>query len=382
MTLMGIMLTEHRQTEVKQMKRIHKAGLTGVLLGTLTLGSFPAFAQDVTIVGLPVTLSVYDARESGTAVDKEADHFRIFGQAGEDMLLIRIGEEDEYVKIEDLKEALPELDCEGFPLIDEVVPVEKGHTFRGNKALQEMLVSLGLMDEKQADGIYGEQTRVVIRTFQEEHGLEATGNADLYTTLLIMGLASGKEDMVEISNNSFATPEEKFEAIAGRTEDGLTPFLDTEWRFQYDPFTETGTIDPSFVVGSFEVDGPDIDRIRGDLSVKVIVEKNSETGSFELTPAFVLETVGAYRPYLQGMLLAGKDALRLDGGKSIGQVEGVLLREFGYVPLTFEAAEQLKSGDVSQIRVLGKNTSYDLDVNMNMDQAGKIIEACETLITE
>ena len=245
-----------------------------------------------------------------------------------------------------------------------------------------MLVSLGLMDEKQADGIYGEQTRVVIRTFQEEHGLEATGNADLYTTLLIMGLASGKEDMVEISNNSFATPEEKFEAIAGRTEDGLTPFLDTEWRFQYDPFTETGTIDPSFVVGSFEVDGPDIDRIRGDLSVKVIVEKNSETGSFELTPAFVLETVGAYRPYLQGMLLAGKDALRLDGGKSIGQVEGVLLREFGYVPLTFEAAEQLKSGDVSQIRVLGKNTSYDLDVNMNMDQAGKIIEACETLIAE
>ena len=364
------------------MKRILKAGLTGVLFGTMMLGRFPVFAQDVTIVGSPVTLSVYDTQEGGTAVDKETDHFRIFGQAGEDMLLIRTGEDDEYVKIEDLKEALPELDCEGFPLIDEVVPVVDGRTFRGTKALQVMLASLGLMDEKEADGIYGEKTREVIRNFQETHGLEASGDAGLYTTLLIMGLAAGKEDTVEIKNNSFATPEEKFEAIAGRTEDGLTPFLDTEWRFQYDPFTETGTIDPDFIVGSFDVDGPDIDRISGDLSVKVIVEKNSETGSFELTPAFVLETVGAYRPYLQGMLLAGKDALRLDGGKSIGQVEGVLLREFGYVPLTFEAAEQLKSGDVSQIRVLGKNTSYDLDVNMNMDQAGKIIEACETLIAE
>ena len=346
----------------------------------LIMASMPVMAQDVTILGEPCVFTLQSSREEGAEqVEKEVESFRLFGRAGEDFVLIRTGEEDEYIRREELESLLPELDLDALPDMDETETVGNGVSFASVQTLQQTLTDLGYLTGK-VDGIFGPGTSAAIKAFQEETGLEATGQADVYTMLLLTAAANGVEDSVEVSSKGYTTPEEKFAAIAGNTEADLTAFMEPKWRFHFDPFTEQGEIDPGITLGSFAVETPAIDRIEGEASVKAIIRKNVETGLYDVIPAITLETEGASRPYLQGIIMSGDTILHFDIANTSGTLDGVIMKESGCIPLTMEAMQLLQNGGVQTIRLLGRNNIYDIETETVNDSIGEFIAACESVM--
>ena len=380
------------------MRKTRNTASFAALLGAgMFIMSMPALAQKVTIIGEPVTLHVYEA-SAAQAADTAEDtpetsavdmtetevlvgEFSIIAQASNDMMLIHIGDDasDVYISKEELGTQLPELDLSGFPNVEEVAAIAQGAKGEEVEALQAALISLGYLDGT-ADGAYGGGTAEAVRKFQEANGLEATGSADISTMTLLKAIENGVEESVEISSEEeYALPEEKFAKIIGKTAADLSAFMEPKWRFTYDEIDEIGAIDPSIDLGYFEIASPAIDEISGQLAVKVVIAKDEESKVIVAVPAITVETDGAYRPYVKGAVLAGDETVRLDGGKSSGRIEGVTLLESGYVPLTKEAAELLKGGSVTKLRLLGRNTEYDVDVEYDEDAMAAFMDACETI---
>ena len=394
------------------MRKNFRSVFTCTLCGVMTLTAIPVFAQDIIVTEPTDTFTVYTSLDKDALeAEIETEHFRIFGQAGEDqdMMLIQLldgavefdiksdndteekedkkekedKEEAEYVyaEKEELQSVLPMLDCDQFPVVEEVDPINPGTRGDSVEALQEALDSLGLLEGK-IDLAYGEKTRIAVQKFQEERGLEATGQADLYTMLLITQINDGIEEEIDLSANAEQSPEDKFEAIFDKTDADLEPFMEKEWRFRYDEFEESGFIDPSIGLGSFEVEEPAIDQIKGELAIKVVIKKDSDTNTFTLVPAITVETEGAYRPFVKGIVLVGDDTIRIEDGTGTGEVDGVILKESAYIPLTMEAMELLETGSVHDVRLLGQNTNYDIEVEAKATQLEPFMDACETLIEE
>ena len=361
------------------MKRNMNAAALSVILGAVLVSAFGASAQEVKITGSPLSLNVIASpEEMGQVKQMEADQFEVLAQAGDDLMLIRVGEEEGYVSKEELKASLPRLDCDSFPKLEDVKAVTAGSPVEEVAVLQEALDELGLLSGG-VDGLFGPGTAGSVSRFQEMHGLDVTGSADLYTMLAIEAAASGLKDTLEISNEQFASAEEKFSEIIDRTEADLEPFLESTWIFDYDAFEEEGAINPGLDLGMFAVSEPEVDQISGDLAVKVLAVKDPDMNIFTLIPAITVDTEGAYRPYLKELVLAGEKTLHLEGGVSSGEIKGIYLKENGYVPLTKEAMELLAGGSVKSVRVVGRNTEYDVDVEYDSEQMAAFMEACETL---
>lgn len=368
------------------MKKYNAAALIGSLAGSFLLGCMPALAQTVTISGPPCILNVLSSREDDAQVTEiEVETFRIYGQAGDDLMLIGTpaDEEDaekgeEYVRKDELAAQLPELELDKYPNADDIVTFSQGAYSEDVKELQQTLADMKYLDGA-VDGAYGGGTAEAVRKFQESVGLEPNGQADLYTMLLLTAVKAGLAQEITVSSKEFTSPEEKFPQIADQTSADLVPFLEGKWRFRYDPFTESGEIDPGIELGGFADESRDIDRINGTISLKVLVARNEETGMFELTPGLVVETEGAYRPYLQGAVLVGDKTVRLEGGFSSGEVSGISMLESGCVPLTKEAMELLAGGSVSAVRLLGRNASIDVEVSADPEKTPAFMEACTTL---
>jgi|GEM_PF-1907019 len=64
-------------------------------------------------------------------------------------------------------------------------PIQKGDKHDSVKEAQAKLISLGFLDDK-ADGSFGEKTKVAVKAFQAEMGLEATGIVDKDTYQALM----------------------------------------------------------------------------------------------------------------------------------------------------------------------------------------------------
>ena len=347
----------------------------------LIMASMPAMAQDVTILGEPCVFTLQSSREEGAEqVEKEVESFRLFGRAGEDFVLIRTGEEDEYIRREELESLLPELDLDALPDMDEIETAGNGLSSASVQALQQTLADLGYLTGK-VDGIFGPGTSAAIKAFQEETGLEATGQADVYTMLLLTAAGNGVEDSVEVSSKGYTTPEEKFAAIAGNTEADLAAFMEPKWRFHFDPFTEQGEIDPGITLGSFAVETPAIDRISGVLSVKAFVNKNGESGLYDVVPVLTLETEGAYRPYLQSAILSGDETVNLEETVTSGELDGVTMKETARIPLSAKAVQALQKGKTESIRLQGRNTTYDIETVIEDGNLTAFMEACGTIMT-
>ena len=365
------------------MKNIRNAAKVGTLVGVaymMTLGMMSAQAQDVTIAGSPCTLEIASAPSEDAQVrSEEVAAFRIFGRAGDDYMLIRTGDEDEYVSQTQLQSLFPQLECARFPKVEDTAAVEPGASGDEVTALQQGLASLGYLDGG-IDGAYGNGTAEAVRRFQQAQGLEATGSADLYTMLLLTAAANGLEESVEISSEAFASADDKFAQIAENTYADLELFMDPSWRFEFDDFEETGAIDPTLFLGSFAVASPEVDQIAGGVSVKVEVKKDDQTERFVLTPVLAVETEGAYRPEVTSAALSGENTVRIEGGTCTGEIEGVLLRESGEIPLTEEALAALGSGEVQRIRLLGNNTTFDINVSYDTEKMAAFTDACSSLL--
>ena len=285
----------------------------GMLSGSVCLSAAPAFAQTVTVDGPAAVLHVAAPAEDGAQTQEmELQSFELFG--------------------------------------------------------------LGLLTGG-ADGDYGAGTAGAVSAFQTAHGLEATGSADVYTMMLITAIHDGLEESVTAAAGGYDTPEEKFPQIAANTDADLSIYMDNLWRFHFDSFEDAGAIDPGVELGTFEVLVPEIDRIRGTASLKVQVSKDEATGMYTAVPAIVTETAGAYRPYMQGAYLTGGTNVKLDGGSSTGSIDGATLMETGCIPLTEEALSLLKEGGVTGIRLIGKNSEYDLSLNIDADRLAAAMQA-------
>ena len=339
------------------------------------------FAQEVEIEGPACTFQVFSSPEEDAKFQtKEVQTFQLFGRAGEDLMLVRIAGEDgygsyEYISKAEMQSKLPELDCDLFPNVDQTVSVGLGSVGGEVMLLQETLSSLGML-EGRVDSDYGYGTANAVKIFQKEHGLEETGEADVYTMMLITALYDGLEECVTVSVQYNST-EEKFPEIAGKTDADLEKYMDSYWHFRFDAFEDAGTIDPSVALGYFEIPSPDIDTISGSVSVQVLVKKDDASGRYTLTPAIVAETEGSYRPYLQGAYLTGDGIVCLEGGSSTSRIEGITLKETGFVPLTEEAIAMLRDDGVQGIRLVGKNTEYDLELDINKEKLTEVMEAIQ-----
>ena len=365
------------------MKKLYSTALFSALAGSVLFGAQPASAQDVVIVGPPCIFNVLSSTEEDAEVtEKEVESFRIYAQAGEDLMQIATPDaeegEEEYIRKDELAGLLPDLELDKFPKKEEVKTFSQGANSEDVKFLQETLADLKFLDGE-IDGAYGGGTAEAVRKFQESVGLETTGQAGIYTMMLITAIHDGMEQEIEVSSKEFTSPEEKFPQIADQTDDDLMPFLNGRWRFRYDEFNESGEIDPGIALGEFADESRDIDRISGTLSIKVLVNKSAETGRFVLVPGIVVKTEGAYRPYLQGAILVGDRTVRLEDGSSTGSVNGISMLETGCVPLTKDAMDLLAGGSVTAIRLLGKNTEYDVQVQADMEKTPDFMEACMTL---
>ena len=339
------------------MKKLYTAAAA---LTVLAMAATPVLAQDVTISGEPCPLTVRYSREEGAESEvREFPAFRLYGRAGSSYVLVRTDGGNEYLLIDEVKEKLPDINIDAFPNVDDLSTFGQGTNGEEAVRLQNALIKLGYL-EGTADGDYGAGTVAAVQRFQAAHGLEETGEASAYMQMLLYAAADGIPEQLTVTYPHVASAEEKFAAIASSTEVDLSPYA--SWAFSYDAFEESGVLDPGLSLGSFSIDSPDMDRISGTLSLKVVLVKNAKKGIVELKPSLVLETAGAYRPYLQGAAILGSDTVQLKSGKSTGEIDGVTVKEFGYVPLTADALELLSGGSVTQIRMRGKNRNYDIDV--------------------
>ena len=366
----------------------------------------PVLAQDVTIDGAPVVLTVSapaeaaeegalpaeggevaaegsegtaaDAQAAAATADKEVDSFRIFGETQDGRMLIRTDGGDEYISKDELSVLLPELALDGFPIMEETAALGQGSNGEEVITLQQVLTDLGYL-EGDIDGSYGGGTAEAVSKFQEERGLDPTGNADIYTMMLIKAIDAGLEESVTVSSKGFESPEEKFPEIVENTAADLEAFMEPRWRWRFDEATQTGAIDPGIALGTFAVEAPAIDKISGTAAIKLRVTKDEATGVFALTPAIVVETESASRPYMQGAALNtdGSAAVRLEETETTGELNGITMYETSYIKLTPEAFEALAAGEVKSITLQGKNKSYDVDVNVDAENMKAFAEACE-----
>ena len=373
----------------------------------------PVLAQDVTIDGAPVVLQVTtadaaqgaeagadaavegadvaaeggegvvaDGQAAGSAaggvVEKEVESFRLFGETQDGRMLIRTDGGDEYVSKDDLAAVLPELSLDGFPIMEETAALGQGTNGDDVKMLQQVLADLGYL-EGDIDGSYGGGTAGAVSKFQEERGLEATGNADVYTMMLIRAIKVGIPESVTVSSKGFESPEEKFPQIVDNVDADLEAFMEPKWRWRFDEESQTGEIDPGIALGTFAVETPAIDKINGTAGIKLHVTKDEATGVYVLTPAIVVETESASRPYMQGAALKGSSTIKLEETETTGELSGITMYETSYIKLTPEALEALAAGEVESITLQGKNKSYDIAVSIDSENVKAFAESCEGL---
>ena len=126
---------------------------------------------------------------------------------------------------------------------------------------------------------------------------------------------------------------------------------------------------------------PAIDRISGVLSVKAFVNKNGESGLYDVVPVLTLETEGAYRPYLQSAILSGDETVNLEETVTSGELDGVTMKETARIPLSAKAVQALQKGKTESIRLQGRNTTYDIETVIEDGNLTAFMEACGTIMT-
>ena len=336
-------------------------------LGMLVL-SMPVSAMDVTISGEACPLNVYPSPD-GTAASEvtSVTELEVCGIVS-GYVSVSIDGVPGYVNAVEFSEKLPAIPVGSLPDGTSYENITQGTNGDGAKKVQEQLISLGYLTGP-ADGQYGPGSAQAVTTFQTEHRMEGTGIADVNTQMMLDMLTGGLPDVMPVTYPSIYSADDKFSSISGETDADLDKYTDGRWLFQYDSFKSFGTLNPNIHIGIVQVETPDIDRISLDASLQVVITRNKKSRLI-FRPCLVVESEGAYRPYLQSVTLTGGDGktVTCSGGASDGGVEGAALTEFGYVPLSDDAMSLLAEGSVTAFRISGMNKDYDIQVTENQDQ--------------
>ena len=271
------------------------------------------------------------------------------------------GAEKGLVPLEEIQEELPTLDWDSFNSVDNWSTITSGAAGENVLRLQQNLAALGYLDA--VDGAYGTRTADAISRFRVDHGLESLYDADIFTFLMIAEAVDGDQGTTEIAYPVEQKVDIKFASVYKDVADPevLANYLDREWRFSYDVFEGKGTIENSGyeVLGVYEDTSRPIDTINMTLSRAVRLARN-DGGQIEVTPAIQVISHGAYRPYVQSILLRnGSKVIELASFDSEGEIEGTDIVEKTFVELTDEAEEMLRDEN-TEIRIKGSSKTYDL----------------------
>ena len=349
-------------------RRVFALGSFALLL---SVTAAPVHAQAVHVDGQPCPIPVIeDALEPSEVTD-----FSVWGYTEPGVLLVQIGSRQVHVARENLEALLPQLDLNSFPDVTGKETIQAGSAQDEVKGVQEALSSLGFLNGA-ADGIFGQGTSSAIRSFQTAHGLPDTGVADLATQLALQSAAAGTLDqLIEVIYPSEITVENRFGELADKIDADLEKYLDPSWKFSYDVFEGRGSLDPGLSVGTYAVQDPAIDRITMTMNVKVVLNRPEGEEKVELIPALTVDSRGAYRPYVQDVILqSGVDVCTVKGAVITGDLNGTVLTEKAYIPMTGDAVTFIEEHETVNMRLEGKNDAYDFSLE-NRDQILEFLKA-------
>ena len=378
-------------------KNVRRAGVMTAALALAVMISAPVSAQEIAIIGkkCPLTfisdragyeamLAEAGASEEGVseegvseegAADAAAnlpcrtemvDHLDVLGTLDGQYAVALYDREKVLVPLSEVAEKLPAVNTDELPSAQNWSNLGRGSSGELARTLQQMLIDGGYL-EGQADGAFGGMTAEAVAAFQTAAGMEATGEADLYTFFALCEEAAGGMNAIETEYPPVFTVEEKFAAICADAADptALEAYLDPEWKFSYDVFDGVGEISRGVTYGSYSDETRPIDRISIDVREVVYVARN-EAGEVDVIPALSVESVGAYRPYVKDVLVRnGNDVETLPTLVKTGALNGLDVAETAIVPLTDEAAALLEQGSGTVLRIEGSGRTYDLALNGN-----------------
>lgn len=341
-----------------------KKGLLMVLAAGMMLTALPVSAMNVKISGeaCPLTAKA-TLEEAAETLNLETTEMEVYGYMKGDLIAFTSGATLAFVDKGELADKLPDIPVDQLPSAEGLTDIVLGTKGENVIALQKALIKLGYLTGT-ADGSYGQGSMGAVKQFQTDHRIEPTGTATVYTQMAAQMLANGLPDVLETTYPTVHSVEEKFAAIISRTDMDLSPYLDSKWKFSYDKFENRGTLDSSVVLGTYEnLEGADLDKISMTASLKIVISDNAESGMIDFLPVLAVDSEGAFRPYVQDVIFVTKDSTMKSGqGVSSGELAGASLRESSYVPLSDEMLKALAGKKATEIRIEGKNQSFDIKV--------------------
>lgn len=382
-----------------------QAAIIAAALGTVvTVASAgTSFGQEVIFTGEKASVTVYQTysdtsseAEPDAVMTVDVERMHILGgvSAGPDTVLyapVLIPNEDMgdgegempwitgFVLSSEIMEKVPALSFTELPTAFGWTDLRQGSSGDLVMAAQNCLIDLGFLDGA-ADGIYGSGTAGAVSAFQQEKGLPATGVLDVITYFYLEECAEEPEAL-EVSYPPVYTVEDKFDDIMDDMEDAsvLEAFVTPEWRYEFDSFEGEGLITEGTVLGTFEDTSRPVDTISLTVSPAMKVERK-DTGLISVYPILQVKSIGAYRPYVKGIILkAGNDVCELGDAVLSGNLVGTQVEEMAEVQVSAEDLKALEdSADKTlEIRVLGNSRTYDLAVNAGVQELVELVKEME-----
>ena len=146
------------------------------------------------------------------------------------------------------------------------------------------------------------------------------------------------------------------------------------WGYTIDQETGIGCIDPKVGFGISEVAEPALERIKLTAGLFVSV-KMSEAGA-DLMPVLQASSEGAFRPYMEKMVLkgSGKEVSLSVSDVTAQTGEGISILESASFELTEEAAELIRTaGDSLTIEITGALSSYEIEAGDSAEKAANTL---------
>ncbi|MBR3504478.1 MAG: peptidoglycan-binding protein [Clostridia bacterium] len=235
-------------------------------------------------------------------------------------------------------------------------------------ALQEGLMALGYL-EGSADGNFGSGTEKAVAAFQKAMGLNATGEADEITQLLIQSL---NEETLYIEG--VIDPAVMFAPILGRTTVDLQPVMDSGMILVYDDIAGEGFITDGTTVRIDASGDTDLDKYELSLQFGLLTRENGS--EIELLPVMKISCLCVRRPMMDEVTVKAGDA-RVTAAfeKLTVGLDGVYTVEEGVIILTDEMVDALANASEGlKMRVTGTYHSFDLtfDETASAELVGKL----------
>ena len=342
-------------------------------------------AQEVQFTGkkcpLTIITDIAADAENVTAETSSLSGFNALGRVNDLYVAVAYeGNKTGYVLAQELQEKVPALNLDALNSVSGWTDLGQGSGGDRTAEVQQALSDLKLL-EGGVDGAYGNGTASSVKAFQKEAGLPQTGTVDAAAYFLLMDAAaaiSGSETVSSGSAEPLVTeyppvykPEDKFAAIYQDVEDPqiLKPFLDPVWKFQYDVFEGTGRIDytdEGIYLGSIRTGDRFIDRLdlEGDVHIEV---QRGEKNVVSLFPVIEIDTLGSYRPYIQGAALKrGMTVIDLECVYTEGGLNGIDSTEKAWLLLSEDMLKIVSAEETENeliLRIHGLHQDYDMDIS-------------------